>query len=363
MNDTVAVKHLRPLLAGNPYLPKLDYVDDDALLPRRKIDNLALAIQEYEANVDVVASLPFFYNLGLTDHCNLRCELCPTGKMSALEQRGFMSWELFTRLVNEIADHAILLNLAGWGEPTLHPRFLDCVEYAARRDIFTYVPTNFSLHYDNDFFTRLIDSGLTCLHVDMDGMTQRSYEKYRVGGNLGLVKNNLEKLVRLNRSHNLKIEAAMIAMRHNEEEIPAFQKYCAELGVDFCQIGRLQVDPETRLDWLPENPEHRYNNYLERDPPKDCSRLYLQMVVRWDGGVPPCCLAYGKINDVTNVSQSTLGAEWNNPAFRAARACFSGKRGEIATLCHRCRNDLGSRLTPHYTGTFAITLPAVGQVK
>ena len=50
---------------------------------------------------------------------------------------------------------------------------------------------------------KLITSGLGLLHVDIDGLDQEVYEKYRIGGNLSLVFKNLKKAIAIKKELNL----------------------------------------------------------------------------------------------------------------------------------------------------------------
>ena len=56
--------------------------------------------------------------------------------------------------------------------------------------------TTVNLNATNDEQIKgLLTSSLDALHVSIDGVTQEVYEKYRVGGNLETVLNNLKKLI------------------------------------------------------------------------------------------------------------------------------------------------------------------------
>ncbi len=73
-------------------------------------------------------------NLELTDHCNIRCRMCSQSLRD--EAHGaperFMDWEVWRAMLAglEGIDEAINLCPHWLGEPTIHPRFDDFVEYA-----------------------------------------------------------------------------------------------------------------------------------------------------------------------------------------------------------------------------------------
>lgn len=356
-DEWIDIATVRGDLEGIPHAPPIKWwmLAPEGRIARRKAVNLFAAMEEFRMKRVSLASRAAICNIELTNHCNLRCSLCPTGK-PITEPRGYMDFALFRDLVDQVATHALTLSLINWGESTLHPRFLDCVAYAADKGLSVFTSSNLSLRFRDGFFTDLVAAGLAGLHVDIDGMSNETYQIYRQGGNLEFVRENLRQFAEANCDRRVKLEVAMIAMRHNEHEIPAFRKYCDELGVDNCVVGRLQLNPNASLDWLPEDPELRYQNYLEDCPAPDCTRVYYHLVINWDGSVPPCCLTYGHSANIGDATKDSLSEIWNNHSFRSIRSLFKGEESETKTICNICRNQLGSKNVPHYLDTFAISL-------
>ena len=98
----------------------------------------------------MAVELPQYAQIEPVGQCNLRCQMCaiqfrqdgpPYGPLA------FMPFETFTRLVDELTGLREL-HLQGLGEPMMHPRFFDMVEYAAQRGI--SVSTNSNLTLLND---------------------------------------------------------------------------------------------------------------------------------------------------------------------------------------------------------------------
>lgn len=326
-------------------------------MPALSLENALCAIRDYEDKKIVVSSRPFMYNFELTNHCNLTCPLCPTGKRDPAVPRGFMDTGLYREIVEEVADHAVVIGLVNWGESTLHPDLIQCIRQASGRGLNTYLSSNFSLEYPDRFFDELIDSGLSILHLDLDGMSAETYEHYRRGASYERFRGNLTRFMKRNRDHKVKVELSLLAMRHNEHEIPAFRDFCAEEpGVDWSYIGKIQINPGTSLEWLPENPGYRYNNYLDGSVNVDCNRCYFSMVVNWDGMVAPCCLCYGEAANIGDANKNSLAEIWNNAAFQSIRALFKGENSEPKTMCHLCRNQLGSKKIPRFRDTMAISV-------
>jgi len=73
------------------------------------------------------------HQIELTSRCNLRCPYCVHPKMP--RAKADMEWETFTKAIGWAAEFQRRgtqgeLNLAGIGESTMHPRFLDMLTYA-----------------------------------------------------------------------------------------------------------------------------------------------------------------------------------------------------------------------------------------
>ena len=74
--------------------------------------------------------------------CNLRCPLCPTGQQDKSAKKGFISFDVFKKVVDEIGQSLSLIRLYNWGEPLLNKDFLRMVHYAKERGINIKISTN-----------------------------------------------------------------------------------------------------------------------------------------------------------------------------------------------------------------------------
>lgn len=338
---------------------KLRYFDETTYVSQQKFDNIKKSIDAIKNKELYVNSLPPFYSIEPTNHCNLRCVLCPSGKMDKNIKRGYMKFEEYKNIIDKIADTTIAITLLHWGEPTLHRDIIKFISYACKKDIRTILSSNFSLRYKEGFIEKLAESGLDILNIDLDGISQNVYEKYRVGGNVSIVKENLKLFCSLKHKTKTKIWVTMIISKYNEHEIAQFKNFCSALPIDNISLNKLQLNPKSSINWLPENLELRYNNYLYPEGKKEyCSRMYFDMSIDWNYKIPTCCLAYGDVNTVGNLATHSIPEIWNNEYFQSMRSVFSNQKPYVSlkTLCHMCQNDLGSQHIKHYENTLAITL-------
>ena len=118
----------------------------------------------------------------------------------------------------------------------------------------------------------MVTSNLDMLGISIDGTTQEVYEKYRVGGNLEKVFNNLKKLVAAKKLYksNITINWDFIVMKHNEHQVEEAKVMAKGFGIPIeikeampdikgALQGSIGEMIDTHGEWLPDNP--KYNPY------------------------------------------------------------------------------------------------------
>ena len=72
-----------------------------------------------------------------TNICNLSCIMCPTGRKEQVRKKGYMDFELFKSIVDEMAPHVKATTLHIWGEALLHPQIVEMIASGAHLTLFT----------------------------------------------------------------------------------------------------------------------------------------------------------------------------------------------------------------------------------
>jgi MoaA/NifB/PqqE/SkfB family radical SAM enzyme len=291
--------------------------------------------------------------------CNLRCPLCPTGRgHNTSAGKGILSLDLYVKILDQLPKLRTLL-LFNWGEPLLHPQIDEIIGIAARRGITVHAHSNLSLKKDEAFFERLIDAGLDSLWVSLDGASEETYTRYRVGGDFGLALANLELLARTRRrlrSKTPRLVWKFIVNRHNAHEVETARRMARELGVEFTTVPIGLADDlvdyaigesleERRREWLPDEPSVRAPSYQrERTAPGTpiyegrCTQLFESPVISPAGDVMPCCYATHPANAFGNLERSPFEEIWGNAAYRYSRGLF------VRPLSARAHSDVRKNL-------------------
>lgn len=190
--------------------------------------------------------LPSFVQIEPVGQCNLRCRMCPIqyrGDGSPKGPPAFMAFDDFTRLLDQFGQ-VEELHLQGMGEPLMHPRFFDMVEYAAARGIRVSTNTNMTF-LTQKHAARCVDSGLHTLHMSLDGASAATFEAIRIRARFDKVLRNLRYLQDAKaRRHSEfpQIRLVFVAMRRNLHELPELLHLAHAHGVMDVSVQHLCHD-------------------------------------------------------------------------------------------------------------------------
>ena len=294
-------------------------------------------------------ALPVSISIEPTTSCNLRCPECPSGLRSFSRPTGMMELTTFKNIIDELHENLSYLILYFQGEPYLNPSFLEAIQYASSKKIYTATSTN--AHYltkENAFNT--VKSGLSRLIVSMDGTDQGSYEKYRIGGNLTKVIEGVENLVAAKKylkNHTPFIILQFLLFKHNTHQIPEIKKLAKKLGVDKLEFKTAQVyDFEKGSDLIPIQDQYsRYqkngvdNMKIKSDHLNKCWKMWHSCVMTWDGNIVPCCFDKDAKYIMGNIHKHSFKEIWNSEKYQEFRSKLFTNRKEI-DICKNCTEGL-----------------------
>lgn len=294
---------------------------------------------------------PFSLTIEPTNRCNLSCLECPTGNNTSTRPKGFMDIGLYKKIIDEVKGFVIYHMIYFQGEPFLHPQFMDLVKYADKNKIYTCTSTNgHFLTYEN--CEKIMRSGLKKIVVSVDGVTQESYSKYRVGGHLEKVKEGIRTLILLKQQAKLRypmVVLQFVVFRHNEHEIEAFKELARQLGADKAEIKSAQIDfPKQNRNLIPTiNKYSRYTLQKDRIQIKNqlknrCFRIWSTLVINWDGYVLPCCFDKNAMFRLGNSKNQTVISLWKSAVFNRFRKKILTHRKKT-DICQNCTEGLSIR--------------------
>ncbi len=293
----------------------------------------------------ITAAHPFgIFNIELTNHCPMKCVMCPRTHYMTREQ-GFMDIVIFKKIIDELAEknssfyHNRVVWLHHFGESLLHPQFETCINYAADKGIYTGLSIN-PMMLNEKTASSLISSGLHILYISLDGHNDESFYKIRGINNMyELSRLKTINFLRLKKESisDLKIIFSMIDFPLNDESVAVVK----EDWESYKEIDGFLLKNYTTWDGdIPEihsiAPE-ALKSKVNDSATVSCSLPWSNMTVAWDGDVVPCCFDYNKKLVLGNVRSDTLSNIWNDVPMQNLRYEFITNKVTNA-LCKNCDN-------------------------
>lgn len=293
---------------------------------------------------EVLNSYPYILKIESTNICNLHCAFCYDGRrMPTFGERtyGRMTFDNFKKLIDEVGPYLFKINLYGYGEPLLFPETLEMIQYASKNNVGVGISSN--LNFKDQYLPRhIVESGLEVLIFSCHGVTQESYGKFMVKGNLELAMGNINKII--NERRRLGVSTPFIDWQYcvtkfNEKEMDLAVAKAKELGIDQIRFIRPNFPSDADNEWFADYFKQLESADLQLNK-AGCAWPYRSAYINYDGGLRPCCQADRILsNDFGNVFTLGFRNVWNNEKYRVSRRLIANpfdKNIKCDTVCSRC---------------------------
>lgn len=318
--------------------------------------NTDLNIKELEAGETLLKSYPRRLVLELTNACNLNCIMC--GRNAADFKPTMFDMEIF-RSFEPMMDTIEEVTLMGWGEPTIHPDFIEMLKIIDQHSARKYFCSN-------GMNLKKIKNAIFDYHVDvfavsLDGATDETNGRIRRGSKIEQIKEDLKDIVKIKKERGLKypwINFVFCAMQSNIRELPELVKLAAEIGIEEVKVVYLTVFGEDLMNeslWgkealVKEVFEEAVSignelgivlklpHYIGEDEAgdklhKDCFVAWRDFFLGSDGFVRPCMstpIHFFEFNKDKNFMEM-----WNAPEYQKYRKIVNNQV-EMDSPCKRC---------------------------
>jgi MoaA/NifB/PqqE/SkfB family radical SAM enzyme len=287
-----------------------------------------------EANLLTIR--PVKARLDASTICQLRCPLCPAVESNgrAFLGSGFLAQADFIRFLDE-NPRIREVELANAGESLLNPELPGMLKSAAARGVSTTFGGGVNMNDASDeVLEALVHYGTRRMRISIDGTTEETYRKYRVGGSLRRVLDNIRRLNEIKQWHRSALPELIfqfILFGHNEHELEKAYVLARMLNMKvFVKLNRapdrLALRDRTRI--------RRLYGYADRQEYRAvtgmiycrdlCLCLWRAPQVNWDGRLLGCpCNKHSAF--AASVFNGSFMAEINNERMTYARRMLLGE--------------------------------------
>lgn len=313
-------------------------------------------IEELENGKTILESYPRRLVFELTNACNLNCIMC--GRNAADFKPTIFDMDVF-RSFEPLMDTVEEVTLMGWGEPTIHPKFIEMLEIINKHSARKYFCSN-GMNLKK-IKNAIFDYNVDVFAVSLDGATDETNSRIRRGSKIEQITEDLKDIVRIKKERGLKypwINFVFCAMRSNIRELPDLVRLAAEIGIEEVKVVYLTVFGEDLMNeslWGHEGLVKevfeeaikvgdelgillKLPHYIGEDEAgdklhKDCFVAWRDFFLGSDGYVRPCMstpihfFEYDKNKDFMEM--------WNAPEYQKYREIVNDSE-KMDSPCRRC---------------------------
>lgn len=254
---------------------------------------------------------PFVSSLEFTNHCNLDCLFCARAVMT--RPRGFMSTDLFNKIITEYREHKTFIKINGYGENLLHPHALEFIK-EIKKENGLYFTSNCTL-IDDKVAECFVRSDLDVLQISFQGLNKEGYEAQRRKGNFDKLVGNIEKLIKIRGDNPYPfIHLSTTILDEPDREIEDFINFGFDLGVDSVGIGRTDYDRVIKTMIKDPERSREINEMKKRQSLRkvpDHTYLYRYIDVNWDGIAVSSFFDFNEFVPVGDLNKRSMYEIWN----------------------------------------------------
>jgi len=269
---------------------------------------------------------PLLVDLELSSKCNLHCPMCYTITEEFLSKvdRKYMEFDLYKKIIDEVAGKVFAIRLSLRGESTLNRDFIEAIAYAKQKGIREVSTLTHGKKFTGEYLRKAVAAGIDWITISIDG-TGETYNRIR---------------------HPLTWEETLARLK----EIKALKE---QLGTHKPVIKVQGIWPAIR-----ENPTSYYNelepytdliaynpliDYLHNDSNIlyeenfACPQLYQRLVVGSDGKVMMCSNDEDARNPVGDAYVQSVHEIWHGEELRRVREMHARLDGfKDLSVCKAC---------------------------
>lgn len=275
-------------------------------------------------------TLPRYYIIEPTNHCNFQCPICPNPFYPS-SNLGDMTMELFTSIIEQIAESAEVIQLYWMGEPLLCKDIYEMIRICkVSTSAKVMLSTNGSL-LNQKSIESLVRAGLDEIIISVDAAdSQEIYGQIRKGGNLSDLISNIHLL--LENKGPLQVTLQFINLYVNRSERNQFfDKWKKE---DCLLQETCLYSWANQLSYLNLASDHLSPVANQERVP--CADLWNKMAIHFNGKVSACCFDWNFVMVVGDCNETPLLDIWNGPVLQSLRDFHCKKEFHRGLLCAQC---------------------------
>ncbi|MDH4128448.1 MAG: spiro-SPASM protein [Spirochaetota bacterium] len=289
----------------------------------KKIANKTEIYELIDTHPHYMRSVPAYIEIEITNSCNCECIICPRTHLMKREIQN-MSLDKYKAIVNELKSFCDDISIAFtfMGEPTLHPKLFDMIEFTLKIPKITLIIETNGILLNKEMINRLAEfnNDKLIIIVALDSPNDELYQKLRSVNEFGNVENNVSVLLeKMPKNSYIQI----LRLKENDEYLDAFytrwHAYKDQIILQKYNDYKNQLEDRKGADLSP----------LKRF---SCWHLKRDMIILVDGTVAFCKQDINGIFSFGNVFTDGVKTAWDN----LESAFVEDHKGNVKSFCENC---------------------------
>ncbi|NWF88877.1 MAG: SPASM domain-containing protein [Ignavibacteriaceae bacterium] len=321
-----------------------------------KIKNTLLTNQK-----SLTVAYPSSIMIELTNHCNIKCITCAREyAFGEKMDKGFMNFEKFKQIIDEVYPYVDSIGLTGLGETFLYKHFAEAVDYIREKSKGIIISCSINAHLKNSVEVAIsVINKIDTIQISIDGIGD-VYNTVRRKADFNFFIENVKQIAAASKNSSTDLMFNMVVLKENYHQMTDMLNLANELGIRFLNIIPMNIVSRTDLDIsyykffqteefkkeyfktkemakTIKNVELTFYDFESPASFKKCRFMWNYFYITWDGFVPPCCAKpFPKEKNFGSVFSDKLINVLNTSDFQNFRKDWLAER--TPEFCDKCFN-------------------------
>lgn len=240
-----------------------------------------------------------------------------------------MNEDTYKIIADQCGEYSAWIRLSGGGEPMLHPKAVELMEYAKKVGAKVGLITNGS-RFTEESSRRLLAAQIDMIEFSVDAADPQTYEKVRRGLDWKRLLKNVKKIVELRNKLKSKTKIIASGVNQVDVDIEAVVKFWEPMVDNFQKRKYLTWginDPSKSADPTP---------YLTPEERIPCPFIFERLNIDSRGKVMVCGFDIAARTDMGNIHEKSIKEIWHGEGFEYYRQKHQSRRGDEIDLCKNC---------------------------
>mgnify|MGYP001466917170 CR=1 FL=1 len=172
----------------------------------------------------------------ITTHCQAKCPLCARTNKETLEKVNWLplhhlSLDEYKNAVDQLPSNKVISFCGDYGDPVMHPKLEEFIDYAIQKNYYVDVHTNGGLRSE-DWYVKLAKKYKNKVKMifAIDGINEQTNTKYRIGVDFNRAWQNM--LAHAKNSNGATVWNFLV-FDFNYDQLDEAYKICKENNIEF----------------------------------------------------------------------------------------------------------------------------------